>query len=150
MKSSIYAGISILLFGIPSIGLAQDLPLFIQELIAEHEAASRRPPVPTPLIGNFENKPQFRQPTREIWQLEYDGETVFFLPILPTHCCHTLSWLYDADGNLICFPDGGITGEGDGRCPGFRGGPGRGVLVYRGPRSEEPSAEDSDADTEAR
>ena len=149
MKSSIQAGIFILLCGIPSIGLAQDLPPFVQELIAEHEAALPQPNS-TQLTGNFENRRQVRLPTLEIWQTEYAGETVFFLPTLPPHCCDTLSRLYDADGTLICYPDGGITGNGDGRCPGFVGGRGRGVLVFSGPRSEEPSVEDSDADTEAR
>jgi hypothetical protein len=130
-------GILMLLCGIPSIGLAQDLPLFIQELISEHEEAMPQLN-PTPVTGSPENIRQVRPPTLEIWQTEYDGETVFFLPTLPQLCCDTFSRLYDADGTLICYPDGGITGKGDGRCPDFIGGRGRGVLVYRGPQSEEP------------
>jgi hypothetical protein len=27
--------------------------------------------------------------------------------------------LYDAGGDMICAPDGGLTGKGDGKCPDF-------------------------------
>jgi hypothetical protein len=30
-----------------------------------------------------------------------------------------MSILYDANGKLICRPDGGIAGSGDGKCPDF-------------------------------
>ena len=148
MKNSIHAGIFILFCGMPLIGLTQDLPTFIQELIAEHEAAlpQHSPAQSTQLFGA---QRQIRLPTLEIWQHEYDGETVFFLPALPQGCCDNFSKLYDADGNLICYPDGGITGKGDGRCPDFINSRGRGVLVYGEPRSEDLSAKDADADADA-
>ena len=38
---------------------------------------------------------------------------------VPPQCCDQFSTLYDADGAVICAPDGGITGRGDGKCPDF-------------------------------
>jgi hypothetical protein len=42
---------------------------------------------------------------------------VYFLPVY--QCCDFFSTLFDAQGEIICHPDGGITGHGDGRCPDF-------------------------------
>lgn len=36
-------------------------------------------------------------------------------------CCDQFNYLYDEDCNVICAPDGGITGEGDGTCPDLTG-----------------------------
>lgn len=44
------------------------------------------------------------------------GDTVYYIP--PT-CCDLYSTLYDGHGDILCHPDGGITGEGDGRCREF-------------------------------
>ncbi|MBU1101268.1 MAG: hypothetical protein KKA84_12780 [Bacteroidetes bacterium] len=38
---------------------------------------------------------------------------------VPPQCCDQFSTLYDKDGNIICAPDGGITGQGDGRGSDF-------------------------------
>ncbi len=38
---------------------------------------------------------------------------------IPPYCCDVYSELYDFNGQLICHPDGGITGAGDGKCPDF-------------------------------
>lgn len=38
---------------------------------------------------------------------------------VPPQCCDQFSTLYDANGNVICAPDGGFFGTGDGRCPDF-------------------------------
>ena len=34
-------------------------------------------------------------------------------------CCDIPSVLYDTAGTVVCAPDGGFTGRGDGRCPAF-------------------------------
>lgn len=49
-------------------------------------------------------------------QCEYKNQIVYYLP---SRCCDAFSILYDKSGNVICAPDGGITGKGDGRCPDF-------------------------------
>ncbi|HEU4533571.1 MAG TPA: hypothetical protein VFS00_05615, partial [Polyangiaceae bacterium] len=46
----------------------------------------------------------------------YKGDTVFFVP---APCCDHTSELYDSTGKLLCAPDGGITGRGDGKCKDF-------------------------------
>jgi len=33
-------------------------------------------------------------------------------------CCDQLDPLVDARGVLVCYPSGGFTGRGDGKCPG--------------------------------
>lgn len=47
---------------------------------------------------------------------EYQGKTVYYIP---PKCCDIPSELYDENGKLICYPDGGFVG-GDGKCPGFK------------------------------
>ena len=69
----------------------------------------------TDLIQKLENEP-VANPPASISQYEYKGQTVYFLP---QRCCDIPSTLYDADGNIIGHPDGGITGQGDGRVPDF-------------------------------
>jgi hypothetical protein len=76
-----------------------DAPPFVEKLIAHYEAAS---PVSSP---------------GAIWQYRYKGAAVFFVPRLA--CCDIMSSLYDINGNLICHPDGGIAGAGDGKCHDF-------------------------------
>ena len=67
------------------------------------------------LIQRLENEPVANPPTR-IAQYVYNGQTVYYLP---PRCCDLFSDLYDADGNIIGHPDGGITGQGDGSVPDF-------------------------------
>ena len=52
----------------------------------------------------------------EIWRYRFNGETVYYIPPQPYDIP---SVLYDSDGKVICSPDGGLRGDGDGRCPTF-------------------------------
>ena len=56
--------------------------------------------------GREENPPQ------SITQYEYGGETVYYVV---KACCDQFSDLLNAEDILIGHPDGGITGQGDGR-----------------------------------
>jgi hypothetical protein len=67
------------------------------------------------LIKNFENAPA-GNPPQSIWRFTYKGETVYYVP---PQCCDQFSTLYSGEGYIICAPDGGITGQGDGGCPDF-------------------------------
>lgn len=67
------------------------------------------------LIKKFERDP-VGNPPLSIWKYEYNGQVVYFVP---AHCCDITSVVYDAEGNFICAPDGGITGRGDGKCSDF-------------------------------
>ncbi|GAB3195086.1 hypothetical protein GCM10027293_04740 [Pontibacter aydingkolensis] len=55
-------------------------------------------------------------PPAKIYRYTYKDQEVFYLT---GRCCDIPSKLYDKNGNIICEPDGGITGKGDGRCTDF-------------------------------
>lgn len=57
-----------------------------------------------------------RNPPGSVWQYDYNGQVVYYIP---PHCCDIPSELFDDKCNMICNPDGGITGAGDGKCPNF-------------------------------
>ena len=65
----------------------------------------------TDLISTLENEPP-GNPPMSITRYAYKEQTVYFQT---APCCDIFSNLYDADGNIIGHPDGGITGQGDGR-----------------------------------
>jgi hypothetical protein len=69
-------------------------------------------------------------PPAYIARREYASGVFYFLP---SRCCDVYSDLYDADGTLVCHPDGGITGDGDGNCPAL-GELLREEIVWRDPR----------------
>jgi hypothetical protein len=83
------------------------------------------------LIGTFESDP-VGNPPRSIWRYEYKGQDVYFFP---AQCCDQYSKLFDASGNLICAPDGGFTGKGDGRCPDFFALRTDETLIWQDPRT---------------
>lgn len=66
-------------------------------------------------IKELQNEP-VRSPATSVWEYEYKGQIVYYVP---PHCCDFYGLLYDSDCNLICAPDGGLTGKGDGKCPDF-------------------------------
>jgi hypothetical protein len=55
-------------------------------------------------------------PPHSIYRCMYRGATVYYLP---PQCCDQFSSLISSDCELICSPDGGFTGGGDGRCTDF-------------------------------
>jgi Domain of unknown function (DUF6970) len=57
-----------------------------------------------------------RNPPASIWRYTYKGVEVLYVP---PYCCDVPGELYDRAGNVICSPDGGISGEGDGACRDF-------------------------------
>lgn len=67
------------------------------------------------LITQFEND-VVGNPPQSIWSYEFNGQVVYYIP---PQCCDQYSTLYNADGDVICAPDGGFTGIGDGKCPDF-------------------------------
>jgi hypothetical protein len=73
-------------------------PKWVQNLVATYQRDS---------VGN---------PPQSIWQYEYNGQTVYYVP---PQCCDQFSTLYAASGEVICAPDGGFTGHGDGKCSDF-------------------------------
>ena len=70
-------------------------------------------------------------PPYSITRYTYDGMTVFYLP---AQCCDQLSVLLDRCGDPICAPDGGFSGEGDGRCTDFHETAADESLIWQDPR----------------
>ncbi len=75
-----------------------ELPVFIKDKILQFQQSA----VPNP--------------PRSIYSFKYNGKTTYFIS---APCCDIPSQLFDETGVLICQPDGGITGNGDGRCSDF-------------------------------
>ena len=73
------------------------------------------PPVVAKLIERFKSSPS-TSPSA-VWRYQYNGATVFYVPRLA--CCDIKSRLYNAQGTLMCYPDGGVAGIGDGKCRDF-------------------------------
>ncbi|MBT3543034.1 MAG: hypothetical protein HOM76_07620 [Flavobacteriaceae bacterium] len=61
-------------------------------------------------------KEEVRNPPAKVYRYTFEGKTVYFFP---QYCCDFFSELYDDECTLICAPNGGITGMGDGKCSGF-------------------------------
>jgi hypothetical protein len=55
-------------------------------------------------------------PPAKIFRYTYRNKVVYYLT---SRCCDIPGKVYDIAGNVLCEPDGGITGKGDGRCPDF-------------------------------
>lgn len=57
----------------------------------------------------------------KVSQCQYNGEVVFNTPIPSQGPDSYISALYNAEGEVICYTDGGISGKGDiiSKCPGF-------------------------------
>ena len=73
------------------------------------------PPWVGALIKQMQNGPAGNPPL-SLWRYTYNGRTVYYLP---PQCCDQYSALYDEKHNRICAPDGGMAGNGDGRCADF-------------------------------
>jgi len=66
-------------------------------------------------INKIASDPVWNPPAK-VYSYEYNGQPVFYFP---ARCCDIPSELYDENCNLLCLPDGGITGSGDGQCSDF-------------------------------
>jgi hypothetical protein len=67
-------------------------------------------------IWDYQSKP-VSNPPRSVIKTTFEGKTVYYVPPV---CCDIPSELYTQDGSLICYPNGGFTGAGDGKCPKFK------------------------------
>ncbi len=55
-------------------------------------------------------------PPAQVWRWEADGQIFYYIT---SDCCDQFNYLYNENCEIICAPDGGISGEGDGNCPDF-------------------------------
>jgi hypothetical protein len=69
----------------------------------------------TALIRKMESEP-VANPPAFIARYDYKGQDVYFVP---QRCCDIMSVVYRSDAAIMCHPDGGLTGKGDGMCADF-------------------------------
>ncbi|WP_111709674.1 DUF6970 domain-containing protein [Lutibacter citreus] len=55
-------------------------------------------------------------PPTEVWKWVDNGATYFHIT---SDCCDQYNYLYNKNCKVLCSPDGGFTGKGDGNCPVF-------------------------------
>ncbi len=79
------------------------------------DSASSMPAWLAALIHELEAQP-VANPPAFIARYDYKDQSVYFLP---QRCCDIMSVLYRADGSVMCHPDGGLNGGGDGKCVDF-------------------------------
>jgi hypothetical protein len=72
-----------------------------------------------------------RNPITRIFKYNYGGQTVYYIS---APCCDQYSQVLDTKGKLVCQPDGGITGKGDGKCADFDKNKTNEKLVWQDPR----------------
>ncbi|MEK6478603.1 hypothetical protein WJR50_13750 [Catalinimonas sp. 4WD22] len=56
---------------------------------------------------------EVQNPPAKVWRWEADRHTYFYIT---SGCCDQFNYLYDDDCDIVCAPDGGFTGGGDGNC----------------------------------
>jgi hypothetical protein len=83
------------------------------------------------MIRQFKSQP-IGNPPQSIWRYDYKGQEVYYVP---PQCCDLYSSLYDASGKIICAPDGGLAGRGDGKCPDFVAERSAEKLIWEDPRT---------------
>ena len=71
------------------------------------------------------------QPTIRMFRYAYKGQQVYWES---APCCDQYSTVYTLKGKIICHPDGGITGNGDGQCASFDKEKTNERLVWQDPR----------------
>jgi len=82
------------------------------------------------MIDKIKSEP-VRDPPAKVYQYSYNGATVYFIP---QFCCDLPSVLLDANCQIICEPDGGFSGGGDGKCKDFFAKRTNELLVWTDPR----------------
>ena len=99
-------------------GLLLSMTLLLACTRSPQPLTAAAPPVPdwlTRLVAQFAHAPAGTRPGA-VYRYVYRGQWVYYVP---PGCCDTPGAVYDAAGTLLCAPDGGFTGTGDGRCPDF-------------------------------
>jgi len=82
------------------------------------------------IIDQLEHPP-VTNPPEVIARYTFHGQVVYYVG---PRCCDIPSTLYNAEGTVLCSPDGGFSGSGDGRCPDFVAGRSDEKILWR-PRS---------------
>lgn len=86
------------------------------------------------VIQQLKNEPVANPPT-SVTRYEYKGQIVYYVP---PQFADIWSTLYDANGKIIAHPDGGISGNGDGRAQDFLKEKKNGLLIWTDDRAYDP------------
>ncbi|GGF03081.1 DUF6970 domain-containing protein [Hymenobacter cavernae] len=89
-----------------------------------------RPPWLQAKIQKLQAEEKSNPPT-QIFRYRYRNQVVYYET---GPCCDQFTNLYDSRGRLLCHPDGGLTGKGDGNCPDFTKERTNEMLVWQDPR----------------
>ena len=82
-------------------------------------------------IAQFKRE-KVSNPPRYVYSYQYKGKTVYYIT---SDCCNQYNILYDVNCNVICSPDGGISGKGDGKCSDFFDTATNPILIWKDPRN---------------
>jgi len=94
---------------------------------------SKEPEWVRDLAARLQSEPVANPPASLI-RFDRAGKSYYYLP---PRCCDIPSTLFDSESNVMCAPDGGITGRGDGRCPDFVRELKNGVKIWEDPRNRQ-------------
>ncbi|WP_339923153.1 hypothetical protein [uncultured Cyclobacterium sp.] len=61
-------------------------------------------------------KEDVHNPPASVWEWKVESHTYYYIT---SNCCDQYNYLFDENCNVICAPDGGFSGTGDGNCPDF-------------------------------
>ncbi len=84
------------------------------------------------LIKQEESNPTANPPA-SLSKCTYRNQSVYYLP---PRCCDIPGIVYNDKGDVICSPDGGFTGRGDGKCTDFFDTRKDCVVVWKDTRSQ--------------
>ena len=101
----------------------------VNRYVAESDVTARPPWLKARIAAVLAERK--RNPITRILRYDYDGKIVYYIS---APCCDQYSDVFDTKGKLICHPDGGITGKGDGQCPDFEKRKSNEKLVWQDPR----------------
>ena len=82
------------------------------------------------IIRSIQNEP-VHNPPAEVYRYTWHNQQVYYIT---ANCCDQYNLLYDANCNVLCAPDGGFSGAGDGRCTDFGTAGSSKTLVWKDPR----------------
>lgn len=71
-----------------------------------------------------------QNPPAAVWKWNVDGKNYYYIT---SGCCDQYNYLNDENCEVVCAPDGGFTGNGDGKCPDFNNDISK-TLVWEDPR----------------
>jgi hypothetical protein len=111
-KAGMYTGVAIMAIALAVAGCKPGVSPMISEAAT---ANAQSAPWLNQMIQQMQEE-QTANPPAKVFRYTYKDQQVYYVT---GRCCDVPGRVYDMYGNVICEPDGGITGRGDGRCPDF-------------------------------